>query len=134
MTSTAGLYVAISKGGGVYKHWTLFIDGPTENRQIVLQAEGTSTKFHFEREFLDHRSSESLLELINLCNVPLSNIPAIDQAAEQAPIHNRYPGYNCQNYILELLDDLETKGLIDRENAKYKTQKTLVAGKQEGLD
>jgi hypothetical protein len=65
--------------------------------------------------------------------VPISSIAAIDQAAEETPIHNQYPGYNCQDYILELLDDLETRRLIDGKDAKYKRQKTLVASKQEGL-
>ena len=74
-----------------------------------------------------------LYELIHLCGVPISNIAAIDEAAEQAPIHNQYPGYNCQDYVLELLDDLEERSLIDGEDEKYQRQKALVIGKQEGL-
>ncbi|CAG8029917.1 unnamed protein product [Penicillium salamii] len=133
MTSTAGLYVAIYRDEGVYKHWGLFIDGPTENQRLVLHVEGSSTRFRFDRKFSNARSSQRLSELIHLCDVPISNIAAIDQAAEQAPIHNQYPGYNCQDYVLELLDDLETRRLINGMDAMYKRQKALVAGKQEGL-
>ena len=71
--------------------------------------------------------------MIHLCGVPISNIAAIDRAAEQAPIHNQYPGYNCQDYVLELLDDLEGRNLINGRDANYQRQKALVIGKQEGL-
>lgn len=34
MSSTAGLHVAIYNDGGIYKHWSLFINGPTDaNKQ-----------------------------------------------------------------------------------------------------
>lgn len=59
---------------------------------------------------------------------------AIEEAAEQAPIHNEYPGYNCQDYILELLDDLEAKRIIDGKDVSYKKKKGVVQNKQEGLD
>lgn len=133
MTSTVGLYVAIYKDEGVYKHWGLFIDGPTENQQIVLHVEGSSTRFRFDRKFSNPRYSTKLYELIHLCSVPISNIAAIDQAAEQAPIHNQYPGYNCQDYVIELLNDLERRRLINGRDANYQGQKALVIGKQEGL-
>lgn len=134
MPSPVGLHVAIYKEDeGVYKHWGLFVDGPTKDEKIVFQIEGSSTRFRFEREFSNPRTSEGLLELIYLCHVPVDNIGAIDQAAEGATIHNEYPGYNCQDYVLELLGDLERKGLIDGGDVRYRKQKDLVESKQEGL-
>ena len=81
----------------------------------------------------DARKSASLSELIPLCDVPVSKIGSIKDAAEKAPIHNQYPGYNCQYYVLELLDDLEAKNIIDGKDSKYKNNKRVVQNKQEGL-
>ena len=82
----------------------------------------------------DSRKSASLSELNHLCDVSVSKMDAIEEEAEQAPIHNEYPGYNCQDYILELLDDLEAKRIIDGKDVSYKKKKGVVQNKQEGLD
>lgn len=42
----------------------------------------------------------------------LTKIGAIDRLAREAVIHNQAPGYNCQDYVLELLDALERRALL----------------------
>lgn len=134
MSSTAGLHVAIYNDGGVYKHWSLFINGPTDAEQTILHIIGSSTRYRFQMRNSDSRKSASLSELIYLCDVSASKIDVIKEAAEKAPIHNQYPGYNCQDYVLELLDDLEAKRIIDGKEANYKKKKEVVKSKQEGLE
>jgi len=79
-----------------------------------------------------HKSA-TLSEIVHLCDVDASTIAAIKDAAETAVIHNESPGYNCQDYVLDLLDDLEEKNIIDGNNANYRKNKGAVTGKQEGL-
>ena len=55
------------------------------------------------------------------------------QVARAATIHNEAPGYNCQDYVLELLDALEEEELINGNDANYQRQKALIHSKQEGL-
>ncbi|PGH28642.1 hypothetical protein GX50_08619 [[Emmonsia] crescens] len=133
MPSTAGLNVAIYNDSGIYKHWLFFIDGPTEAEKFIFQAMGTSGRYRFEMENLDAHKLLNLSEMVHLCDVHTSEISAITDVAKAAVIHNEYPGYNCQDYVLELLDDLEEKNIIDGNNANYKKSKEAVKGKQEGL-
>lgn len=63
-----------------------------------------------------------------------SHANAIEDAAENMTIHNEAPGYNCQDYVLELLDDLEERGFIDKEDADYRKNRMALERKQEGLD
>jgi hypothetical protein len=79
------------------------------------------------------RESTRLAEMVYLCDVDASDIPAIKDAAENAVIHNESPGYNCQDYVLELLDALEEHGIIDNSDANYITNRETLEGKQEGL-
>ena len=51
-----------------------------------------------------------------------------------APIHNQYPGYNCQDYVLELLDDLEGKGIVDGNDRGYRNMKEVLSSRQDGLE
>lgn len=133
MPSTSGLHVAIYDDGGVYKHWGLFIDGPTKSEKIILHIVGSSTRYRFDKRESNARESASLVEMVYLCDVYDSKIGPIKDAAEKATIHNEAPGYNCQDYILELLDDLEEKGIINCNDAKYKKNRENVESKQEGL-
>ena len=109
------------------------MDGPTNTDKIVLQIMGSSTNYRFDPITSDPRESDTLEELIHLCDVPVSKINAIKDTARNAPIHNEYPGYNCQDYVLDLLDDLEEKGIIDKKDKKYQQKKEIVKSKQEGL-
>lgn len=133
MSSIAKLHVAIYQDEGVYKHWSLFIEGPTAGEKTILHILGSSTRYRFELRTSDARRSASLSELIPLCDVPTSKISAIKEAGRTMPIHNEYAGYNCQDYVLDLLDDLEGKNLIDGNDAEYKKRKEVVKSKQEGL-
>ncbi|OAX80546.1 hypothetical protein ACJ72_05117 [Emergomyces africanus] len=133
MPSTAGLNVAIYNDSGVYKHWLLFIDGPTHAEKFILQAMGSSGHYRFEMENLDAHKLLNLSEMIHLCDVDTSDINTITEVARTATIHNEFPGYNCQDYVLELLDGLEEKNIIDASNENYRKSKEVVKGKQEGL-
>ncbi|KAK2817688.1 hypothetical protein FQN49_007960 [Arthroderma sp. PD_2] len=133
MTSMAKLCVAIYADGIAYKHWSLFVDGPTDNDKFIFHIMGSSTRYRFEMRKSDANKSASLVELIKLCDVDFSKIGIIQQAAENAVIHNEYPGYNCQDYVLELLGDLENQGCVDGKDPSYKKQKQLAKSKQEGF-
>ena len=81
----------------------------------------------------DARNSDAILELIHMWNVKVSDISAIKEAGKNAVIHNESPGYNCQDYVIELLDELEAQGIIDGENGEYENRKENVKSKQEGF-
>ncbi|KAJ5351254.1 hypothetical protein N7452_000228 [Penicillium brevicompactum] len=132
--SSLGIYVAIFNEGvnqGIYKHWAVFIDGPNKT---ILNALGSSTRYYFDMSTSDPRESEDLIDLIHMWDAPVSKMTSIVMAAESAPIYNEYPGYNCQDYVLELLSDLEAKGIIDCKDAEYKKKKAELSKRQEGLE
>ncbi|EDN02499.1 hypothetical protein I7I51_07495 [Histoplasma capsulatum] len=132
MPPTVKLHVAIYHSG-VYKHWSLFVEGATDSEKIILHAMGSSTRYRFEMRNSNARESKSLAELVYLCDVPAFKVEAIKDTAKNAVIHNEFAGYNCQDYVLELLDDLEAEGIIDGGDATYAANKASVKGKQEGL-
>lgn len=131
--STAGLYVTIHKGGGAYKHWRLHIEGPSERENIIYQIMGSSTRYRFETRQENCRQAEDLIEMIFLCDVDVGEIGTIEKLARAAVIHNEAPGYNCQDYVLELLDALEERRVVDGEEEGYRRSKKIVRGKVEGL-
>ncbi|KAF4220309.1 hypothetical protein CNMCM8980_007814 [Aspergillus fumigatiaffinis] len=126
------VYVAISDDGGVYKHWALFID-QAEAEATLLNVRGSDGRFRYETEKRDVRYDESLVELVYLCDVDVAKANTIRNIARTIPVHNEISGWNCQDYVLDLLDELEERKVIDGEDELYRMQRTYVAVKQEGL-
>lgn len=131
MSSSVGLYVAIYSEGGVYKHWSLFIDTPEDSEKTILHIMGSSTNYYFDMRTSDARRSKSLSELVFLCRVDAAAVGAIKDAGKKAVIHNEFPGYNCQDYVIELLDALEEEEIIDGKDKDYKKNKDKAKAKVE---
>ncbi|GAD97700.1 conserved hypothetical protein [Paecilomyces variotii No. 5] len=133
MPST-GLYVAFyNDPDSVYKHWALFIDSPSDADKTILNIMGSSGRYRFEMRTSNARQEQHLMELFYLCDVDVSHMNTVKNIAEGAVIHNEYPGYNCQDYVLELLDEMESKGIIDVEETAYVQRKDELKLRQEGL-
>ncbi|PWY94573.1 hypothetical protein BO94DRAFT_609984 [Aspergillus sclerotioniger CBS 115572] len=133
MSPLADIYVVIYQNNGLYNHWSLFIDGPTEEEKLLLHIEGRPQHFRFESKYSNAHKSAKVLEMIKMCRVAVSKTAEIEKIAEEQEVKNQYAGYNCQDYNIELLDRLEECGLIDRTDPDYKEKKELVKSKQKGL-
>ncbi|RHZ51901.1 hypothetical protein CDV55_103708 [Aspergillus turcosus] len=126
------IYVAIFQDDGVYKHWALFIDEPQAD-ETLLNVRGSDGRFRYEPEKRDDRHSETLVEQVYLCEVDVAKANTIRDVARKVPVHNEISGWNCQDYVLDLLDELEESKVMDTEDEVYRRQKSYVQGKQEGL-
>lgn len=131
--STAGLYVTIHTGGGVYKQWRLYLDGPSPTQKIIYQVRGSTHRYRFETRTEDYRKSEDLLESIFLCDVELEKFGLVDKFARSVVVRNRGAGWNCQDFVLELLERLEEEGVLDGSEEGYRNAVGVVRGKVEGL-
>lgn len=127
--------VAILDDGGVFKHWGIFIEKPKAEESVLLQVMGSDGRFRYEPETKDVRNSSTrtLEELVYLCDVDVAEISSIETVASKVTVHSEIRGWNCQDYVLDLLDALENEEIVDKEDAGYKSQKSLVRGKQEGF-
>ncbi|CAI7615675.1 unnamed protein product [Penicillium viridicatum] len=94
---------------------------------------GSDGRFRYELETRDVRRSEGLLELRPLYDMDVAEINSIKTVASQVTVHNEIRGWNCQDYVLDLLKALEKEEIVNSKDARYKKQKDLLYGKQEGL-
>jgi hypothetical protein len=92
---------------------------------------GSSIDYWFEMRHGNEHESKILSEMIYICEMEESKIKTTVKIAKNAVIHNEYPGYNCQDYVLEMLDTLEN-GVIDGSDENYKKKKEIVKSNRKG--
>ncbi|KAJ5835184.1 hypothetical protein N7447_001210 [Penicillium robsamsonii] len=131
--SSVSIYASISNSDGVYKHWGVFINAPRDEDKVLLQVTGSDGRFRYELETRDVRQSEKLVELLPLYDVDVAKTNTIKTVASQVTVHNEIRGWNCQDYVLDLLEALEKEAIVNSKDESYKKQKDLLHGKQEGL-
>ncbi|KAI1978738.1 hypothetical protein LOZ53_004337 [Ophidiomyces ophidiicola] len=124
------IFVTIhDEGMGFFKHWNLFVDG---EEPIAFQALGSDKNFRFDARNLDTRNSRSVVEVLLICDVDASKYDAIKTTAENIPIRNDIPVWNCQDYVLDLLRKLVEEGII-MEDDEYREKYRQLCSKLDGL-
>lgn len=120
--------------GSVFKHWALVIPSPDNPGYVFLQAKGSDRHFRYEPETARDLEYIGLVELVKLCRVDAGKTSEIKNVASRVTIRNGISGWNCQDYVLDLLDALEGQGLVDGKDERYKERRAYVQGKVEGLE
>ncbi|OJJ87338.1 uncharacterized protein ASPGLDRAFT_166032 [Aspergillus glaucus CBS 516.65] len=123
----------INDPGSVFKHWALAIPNPDDPGYVLLQARGSDRRFRYEPETARDLESIGLVELVKLCRVDAGKTIQIKDVASKITIRNDISGWNCQDYVLDLLGSLEGGGIIDGKGERYKERRAYVQGKVEGL-
>src|SRR5690349_10674970 len=111
-SSTIPLMVAIYDNPGI-KHWSLFLKAESNADKTIIHLLGGPRQRYFRdvRAPSDACISNSLIELCFLCDIDASQIDAVKELAWVIPLRNEQCNdYNCQDFILDLLDRLEEEG------------------------
>lgn len=118
----------------MFKHWSLFIEGEQDADKFLLHAVGSKGRFRFEERNANARQSHSISDVFQLCDVDTSLVGRVKEIARAVPIRNNVEVWNCQDYVLDLLELLEEANVVPRENARYQTRKKELKLKQDGLE
>jgi hypothetical protein len=62
------------------------------------------------------------LRVIYLTDVRTADVPEIEEIAPGLRL-NRYTGWNCQDFVMDLLAALEDEAIIDPNDNEYQEQK-----------
>ncbi|KAK2792122.1 hypothetical protein FQN51_001917 [Onygenales sp. PD_10] len=143
-TPSAPLYTALLNDGTAFKHWALFLDTPTPNPhsapKLLLNALGSSESAHgFRYECVvvtpanNPRNNPALHQLVYLCEVGVGDVERVREVAGSVRIRNDVRGWNCQDFVLEVLGGLEGVGVIEGGEGGYMGRKEGLEGMVEGL-
>jgi hypothetical protein len=131
MASTIPLSVAIYDNPGIM-HWSLYVEAENDANKTTIQILGARQKyFSHIRTPSSVRESTSLIELLYLCQVDASKIEILKDIAYATPIRNDLADWTCQDYVLEVLANLEEALIIDATDGDYIMKRGAVQAKRE---
>ncbi|KAL4778235.1 hypothetical protein BJX76DRAFT_352770 [Aspergillus varians] len=102
---------------GNYQHWALQLESNKDG--IIFKVVGQHPKF--ERNILEVRPerSGSFVRKLYVSMLSNSNIKRVKSAARQVPVDNETSKWDCQDYVLEILDRLQDDYILDENNKDY---------------
>ncbi|KAI6128909.1 hypothetical protein EDD16DRAFT_26406 [Pisolithus croceorrhizus] len=97
-------------------HWAIYLrvvkGGQTKH--LIYQANGNEGELHLDIREADPRASQRFSEQILVSEIDDGQaIAEVKQTLENQPMKNNVPTWNCQDWVMEALDDLDTEGLLD---------------------
>lgn len=111
MSEMVKLFVARDDEGKFYKHWSLFVDIPGD--EFIIHVTGSAGNWTFEETRRNARVSETLLDLTIVSEIHVDEIPMLSQAARSVPLdQNRQSCFDCQNFVLMVIDKAVAEGLV----------------------
>lgn len=146
-TDTICVYVAFFKPGDcdhncdysvVPKHWSLYIDGPTCETQIVIEVTGSVEELDIWLEIYNADIAESgaLAQTNYLCGIDEGDIETIMDVARRLHVRTDVPSLEwvSQGFVFDVLDGLEGVGVVDREDSGYSGRKRELFFLQDGIE
>lgn len=113
---------------GNYKHWALC----TENGETSIIYEVIGQHGTFQRSALQARPENSthFLEAIYLGEVANRDFKVFENTVTATEVDNETVEWDCQDYVLEILHNLEEECIIDGDDKTYQKQKRKLRNKR----
>lgn len=120
--------------GSIFKHWALAIEAPEDpHKTMLLQVMGSDGRFRYEPATADVRARPGLIQQVYLTDAAAARLNSIRDVADRVPVCNEIRGWNCQDFVLDLLDALEEEQVVDGVDEGYRLRRLGLQGMQEGL-
>lgn len=119
--SSFDLRVAISKPlWGEYYHWSLDVYDENQDTHWVVEALGEPYCFTASSDDYDPKSLPQWWKCIDISRLEHVEVEDLQGIIESVPIRNDLAYWNCQDYVIEILDALEEAELVKKtSNYEY---------------
>lgn len=109
----------------LYKHWALAVidtwrdeKGEEYDESLKIQAMGSSGNYRLDMQLSNAKEDECMIKMVPICRIYESMRVPLVVAAEQVAIRDYDLTWNCQNFVLDLLEHLRNEGLLAFSDAK----------------
>ncbi|KAI9855633.1 MAG: hypothetical protein M1813_009679 [Trichoglossum hirsutum] len=109
---------------GNYEHWGLHLENGSEN--TIYEITGDSPSFVTNVVQSHPSATNRHKRSIFVAMIDATDMPTFKDAVSTVKPNNEVSLWNCQDYVLELLEKLEEECVIDGEDSQYVNNKEKV--------
>lgn len=102
---------------GNYQHWALYIENGKQH--LIFEVVGQHPTFKRNIVIADPKRSKSFLQQLFVAVIHDSDIETVEIAAQSVPVDNETVEWDCQDYVLEVLDKLVEEFVLDANDEEY---------------
>ncbi|KFY44761.1 hypothetical protein V494_01331 [Pseudogymnoascus sp. VKM F-4513 (FW-928)] len=115
------LFIAMYEAGtGNYEHWALCVDGDGDNAPTIFEVSGEHGTF--AKSAVQDEPESRLLHKRNIAvgEVNERDMPELLKVTDDAKVDNETTEWNCQDYVIEILETLYEECIIDEDDEEFK--------------
>lgn len=102
---------------GNFQHWALHLHTATSS--TIYEVDGEHPHFQKVTSAGHPRDSETFIHSIFVSEVGEPDIATIDAIVDAARVDNETLEWDCQEYVLEILEACEEEGVLDERDGEY---------------
>lgn len=106
---------------GNYQHWALYLQTNTDN--LIFEVTGSHPNFQRNVVKADPRNSQNFIRMIFMDTVSPGDIATVQDVARTTKIDNETVEWDCQEYVLDMLEILEEECVVGGDEKTYKDAK-----------
>lgn len=102
---------------GNYQHWALYLEG-TEH--TIFEVTGSHPNFEKKEVKANPSNSGSYLSKLYVGTISETDIVTVRQCVAAVEVDNATTEWDCQEYVIDILDKLEAELVLDEDDEEYK--------------
>lgn len=103
---------------GNYQHWALHLDKGNEHE--TFEVDGSHPEFQRNAYKTDPRKAFNFIGSIYVGLISSTDVPAMQKCVSSVDVNNETIEWDCQDYVLEILDKLEEETILEEDDEDYK--------------
>lgn len=109
---------------GNFQHWALHLHTPAED--LVFEVDGEHPAFQKATSHGRPCHADGFIESLFVCEIGEPDIPTVKALIAQAIVDNETLEWDCQEYVLDILEACENEGILDDTNEDYLEVKQML--------
>ncbi|KAK5260719.1 hypothetical protein LTS03_011385, partial [Exophiala xenobiotica] len=99
-------------------------------KDYIFEVTGSHPNFKRNVMNANPRNSQSYLQMIFLDSINPGEIAMVQRVAQTTAVDNETLEWDCQEYVLDMLEKLEEECIVDEDDENYKKAKRTLKRKR----
>ncbi|KAL2847190.1 hypothetical protein BJY01DRAFT_167612 [Aspergillus pseudoustus] len=123
------LFVAIYQPRyGNFQHWALHLH--TDHEDFIFEVDGEHPSFIKVNSSAKPTDSDTLIESLYVGEIGIPDVATVKKIVDEARVDNETLEWDCQEYVLELLEACEREAILEEDDLDFAETKQILKTKR----